>query len=249
MTEGSCGKGVLVAGLGRLADELADLVSAAGHPVARWPASADEEVSIAVDANMGSPADKRQTVEALESVLSDDAVLLTACLAASTTEIASFARHPERVVGFAALPPLDEGTLMEVARGVHTSEEALRVAVAFIESVGREAVEVRDQVGLVLPRIVCCLINETAFALGEGVAGAEDIDTGMRLGMNFPRGPLAWGDLMGLDVVYAVVDGLQRAYREDRYRPAPLLRQKVLAGQLGVATGQGFYDRSDEDAT
>jgi len=168
----------------------------------------------------------------------------------STTEIASFASHPERVVGFAALPPLDGSSLFEVARGVHTSDEALAAATAFIESVGRQAVEVHDQVGLVLPRIVCCLVNEAAFALGEGVAEAEAIDTAMRLGMNFPRGPLAWGDLIGLDAVLAVIDGLQRVYREDRYRPAPLLRQKVLAGQLGVATGQGFYQYgSDENAS
>lgn len=232
---------VVVAGSGRLADELAELIARAGFQVARWPASADAEATLAVDAGVGSPADKRQTVEALERVLSDEALLLTACLAASMTEIASFASHPERVVGFAALPPLDGGSLFEVAQGVHTSDEALAAAVGFIESLGRQAVEVNDQVGLVLPRIVCCLVNEAAFALGEGVADAEAIDTAMRLGMNFPRGPLAWGDLIGLDAVLAVIDGLQRVYREDRYRPAPLLRQKVLAGHVGVATGQGFY--------
>jgi len=232
---------VLVVGPGRLADELAGLIAGVGYRVLRWPATADAEVAIAVDAGVGSPADKRQMIEALGSVLSDDAVLLTACLAASTTEIASFASHPERVVGFAALPPLDGSSLFEVARGMHTSDEALAAATAFIESLGRQAVEANDQVGLVLPRIVCGLVNEAAFALGEGVADAEAIDTAMRLGMNFPRGPLAWGDRIGLDAVLAVIEGLQRSYREDRYRPAPLLRQKVLAGQLGVATGQGFY--------
>lgn len=233
--------GVLIAGHDRLADELAELVGGAGYQVARWPATADEEVAIAVDASVGALADTRQTIEALESVLSDGAVLLTACLAVSATEIASFASRPERVVGFAALPPLDGSSLFEVARGVHTSDDALAAAVAFVESLGRPAVEVNDQVGLVLPRIVCGLINEAAFALGEGVAEAEAIDTAMRLGMNFPRGPLAWGDLIGLDAVLAVIDGLQRVYREDRYRPASLLRQKVLAGQVGIATGQGFY--------
>jgi len=241
MVDQGSSNGVLLAGRGRLADELAGLIAGVGYRVLRWPATGDAEVAIAVDAGVGSPADKRRTMEALESALSDDTVLLTVCLAASTTEIASFASRPERVVGFAALPPLDGSSLFEVARGVHTSDGALAAAVAFIESVGRQAVEVNDQVGLVLPRIVCCLVNEAAFALGEGVAEAEAIDTAMRLGMNFPRGPLAWGDLIGLDAVLAVIDGLQRVYREDRYRPAPPLRQKVLAGQLGVATGQGFY--------
>jgi 3-hydroxybutyryl-CoA dehydrogenase len=250
MVDESFSNGVLLAGPGRLADELAELIAGAGYQVARWPASADADVAIAVDAGVGSPADKRETIEDLESVLSDDALLLTACLAASTTEIASFARRRERVVGFATLPPLDGSSLFEVARGVHTSDEALAAAVGFIESFGRQAVEVNDQVGLVLARIVCGLINEAAFALGEGVAEAEAIDTAMRLGMNFPRGPLRWGDLIGLDAVLAVIDGLQRVYREDRYRPAPLLRQKVLAGQFGVATGQGFYQYgSDENAS
>jgi 3-hydroxybutyryl-CoA dehydrogenase len=100
---------------------------------------------------------------------------------------------------------------------------------------------VRPAVGGVLERIVCQVINECAFALGEGVGSAEDIDTGMVLGLNYPRGPLAWADEIGLDHVLAVLDGLWEEYREERYRPAPALRRLVHAGRLGRETGAGFF--------
>ena len=99
----------------------------------------------------------------------------------------------------------------------------------------------RPAAGGVLERIVCQVINECAFALGEGVGSAEDIDTGMVLGLNYPRGPLAWADEIGLDHVLAVLDGLWEEYREERYRPAPALRGLVRAGRLGRASGAGFF--------
>jgi 3-hydroxybutyryl-CoA dehydrogenase len=100
---------------------------------------------------------------------------------------------------------------------------------------------VPDGPGLVFPRILCMIINEAAFALMEGVASAEDIDTAMKLGTNYPLGPLEWADRIGLDQVLGVLEGLQAEYGEDRYRPAPLLRQLVRAGHLGLSTGRGFY--------
>jgi 3-hydroxybutyryl-CoA dehydrogenase len=108
-------------------------------------------------------------------------------------------------------------------------------------SLGLHTQWVGDAPGLVLGRIVAQVINECAFALGEGVGSAEDIDLGMRLGLNYPRGPLDWADTIGLDHVLAILEGLWDEYREERYRPAPELRRRVLAGRLGAAAGEGFF--------
>ncbi len=105
---------------------------------------------------------------------------------------------------------------------------------------------VSDGPGLVRARVVCCLINEAAGLLLEGVAAAEDIDRAMQLGTNYPHGPLAWGDLMGLDAVLGVMSGLFAEWGDDRYRPSPLLRRLVAAGRLGRKTGQGFYTYPEE---
>jgi 3-hydroxybutyryl-CoA dehydrogenase len=142
--------------------------------------------------------------------------------------------------GFHALPPLAEARLVELTRGPETSEAAVEAAEALFASLGKLTEWVGDGPGLVLGRIVCQVVNECAFALGEGVGTAPDIDTGMRLGMNYPRGPLAWADAIGLDHVLGVLDGLWEEYREERYRPAPEIRRRVLTGRLGAATGAGF---------
>jgi len=144
-------------------------------------------------------------------------------------------------VGFHLLPPLAHTRLVELTRIPTTDELAVARTEAFFSSLGLLAEWVADAPGLGLGRIVCQLINEAAFALGEGVGSAADIDTGMVLGLNHPRGPLAWADAIGLDHVLAVLDGLSEEYREERYRPAPALRQHALAGRLGRHVGAGFF--------
>ncbi|MDE3070372.1 MAG: 3-hydroxyacyl-CoA dehydrogenase [Acidobacteriota bacterium] len=145
-------------------------------------------------------------------------------------------------VGFHVLPPFGDSPLVELTRGEDSSPTVIARAEHFFAVLGKHVEWVGDAPGLVLGRIVCQLVNEAAFALGEGVGSAEDIDTGMVLGLNHPRGPLEWADKIGLDHVLAVLEALCREYREERYRPAPRLRQLVLAGNLGVHTGAGFFD-------
>ncbi len=144
-------------------------------------------------------------------------------------------------VGFHALPPLNGGALVELTRGADTAASAAAAAERFFATLGKHTEWVDDAPGLVLGRIVCQVINEAAFALGEGVGSAEDIDTGMVLGLNYPRGILAWADEIGLDHVLGVLDALGLERGEERYRAAPLLRRMGWSGRLGRATGEGFF--------
>jgi 3-hydroxybutyryl-CoA dehydrogenase len=145
-------------------------------------------------------------------------------------------------VGFHVLPPLGDARLVELTRGEGSSPLAAARAERFFAALGKHVAWVGDAPGLVLGRIVCQVINESAFALGEGVGAARDVDTGMVLGLNHPRGPLEWADAIGLDRVLGVLEALCEEYREERYRPAPLLQRLVRAGRLGRASGAGFFD-------
>jgi 3-hydroxybutyryl-CoA dehydrogenase len=145
-------------------------------------------------------------------------------------------------VGFHVLPPLSAANLVELTRCDTSSPVAAARAERFFAALGKHVAWVSDSPGLVLGRIVCQVINESAFALGEGVGSARDIDTGMVLGLNHPRGPLAWADEIGLDHVLTVLQALCEEYREERYRPAPVLSRLVRSGRLGRATEAGFFD-------
>jgi 3-hydroxybutyryl-CoA dehydrogenase len=148
-------------------------------------------------------------------------------------------------VGFHALPPLDESRLIELTRGPDSSQAAADAAEHFFATLGKHSVWVADAPGLVLGRIVCQLVNEAAFALGEGVGSAEDIDAGFVYGLNHPRGPLGWADQIGLDHVLAVLDALTDERHEERYRAAPELRKLAFSGRLGRQTGEGFFTYED----
>jgi 3-hydroxybutyryl-CoA dehydrogenase len=148
-------------------------------------------------------------------------------------------------IGFHALPPLERSGLVELTRSESSSPVAAARAERFFEALGKHVAWVGDAPGLVLGRIVCQVINESTFALGEGVGSARDIDTGMVLGLSHPRGPLEWADAIGLEHVLTVLLALCEEYREERYRPAPELRRLVGAGRLGRATGAGFFDYED----
>jgi 3-hydroxybutyryl-CoA dehydrogenase len=196
---------------------------------------------VVVELHNESAAAKQELLSALGTALSPDALILTSALATSATRAASWVPSPERVVGFGMLPPVPDQGVVELTAALQTSESALAQATLFWEGLGQETVVVGDGPGLVRARTVCCLINEAITALMEGVASVHDIDKAMVLGTNYPHGPLAWGDLIGLDAVLGVMTGLFEEWGDDRYRPSPLLRRMVYAGRLGRKTGEGFY--------
>ncbi len=183
---------------------------------------------------------KRDMIVQLDDLVSQ-APIASVALTVSTTEIASWSRTPERICGFGYLPPLADAKIIEIAPGLRTGDAAKQATERLIAALDRESAVVSDGAGLVAPRVVSLIINEAAYALMEGVASAEDIDAGVRLGANYPHGPLEWADAIGIDLVYAIIKAMQDEFGEDRYRPAPLLRKMVLAGWTGRAAGRGFY--------
>ena len=199
------------------------------------------DVDIAIEVHNESAGAKQELLLGLSNAIPNEAILLTSALPTSTTEAASWVVNPARVVGFGLLAPLGPGGIVEVAAGLQTAEVCLLQAADFWHSLSFEPVVVADGPGLVRVRIVCCLINEAVSALMEGVATAGDIDLAMKLGTNYPHGPLEWADQIGLDTVLGVMTGLFNEWGEDRYRPVPLLRRMVLAGKLGRKSGEGFY--------
>jgi 3-hydroxybutyryl-CoA dehydrogenase len=145
------------------------------------------------------------------------------------------------VVGYGLLPPISVTGLVEFAPALQTDFEMAARARRFWEELGFGVVRVPDTPGLVRPRVVCSIINEAIHTMQESGLSVEDLDIAMTHGMNYPRGPLSWADEIGLDVVIGTLEALLRYWGEERYRPAPLLRQKVYAGHLGKKTGRGFY--------
>ena len=159
----------------------------------------------------------------------------------SITALAAAVSHPERFLGMHFFNPVPMMALVELIRGLQTSDSTVATARAFAERLGKAPIAVKNSPGFVVNRILCPMINEAIFALQEGLASAEDIDNGMRLGCNHPIGPLALADMIGLDVMLAVMNVFYADFNDPKYRPAPLLKEMVAAGYLGRKSKRGFY--------
>ncbi len=188
---------------------------------------------------------KREVFGRVGEICRPETILATNTSSISISEIAACAPGPERVIGMHFMNPVPMMQLVEVIRGLETSDETTRTTIDLCERLGKTPVEVNDSPGFVSNRILMPLINEAVFCLMEGVAEVEAIDTVMKLGMNHPMGPLQLADLVGLDTCLLICEVLHRDLGEDKYRPCPLLRKYVAAGRLGRKSGRGFYSYTE----
>ena len=184
---------------------------------------------------------KLRVLRQVASAVGDDAVIATNTSSISITQLAAVFDRPERFIGMHFFNPVPVMALLELIRGIQTSDATHAAAVDFARAIGKSPITVRNSPGFVVNRILCPMINEAIFVLQEGLASAEDIDSGMRLGCNHPIGPLALADMIGLDVMLSVMEVLQEGFGDPKYRPAPLLREMVAAGRLGRKSGKGFF--------
>jgi 3-hydroxybutyryl-CoA dehydrogenase len=195
-----------------------------------------------IEAATENEALKIKILKELDAVLKPDTIIATNTSSISITQLAAATTRPDRFIGMHFFNPVPLMALVELIRGLATSDATLAAAHAFSVTLGKTPITVKNSPGFVVNRILCPMINEAIFCLQEGLATAEDIDAGMKLGCNHPIGPLALADMIGLDIMLAVMNVLYDGFNDPKYRPALLLKDMVAAGYLGRKTGRGFYN-------
>ena len=199
------------------------------------------DVDMIIEAATEDMEGKKALFEELDKLVKPEAILATNTSSLSITEIAAVTSRPDKVIGMHFFNPVPAMKLVEIIKGLATSEETKKAVVEMAEKLGKTPVEVEEAPGFVVNRILIPMINEAIGILYDGVADAEGIDNAMKLGANHPMGPLALGDLIGLDVCLAIMNVLYTEYGDPKYRPHVLLKKMVRAGKLGRKTGEGFF--------
>jgi 3-hydroxybutyryl-CoA dehydrogenase len=225
---------------GRMTQQEMDAALGAITPVGTLDAAAD--CHIAIEAASEQPEIKAQLFQTLDRVMGKEALLLSNTSSLSITTIAAATGRPTQVAGMHFFNPAPVMKLVEVVRGLRTSDETIAAVREFAVALGKTPVVCKDSPGFVVNRLLDPMLNEAAYLVQEGVATPEEIDLAMVNGLNHPMGPLALSDLIGVDVLYAVMQVLHQQTGDQKYRPCPLLRQMVDAGLLGRKAGRGFYE-------
>jgi 3-hydroxybutyryl-CoA dehydrogenase len=200
------------------------------------------DADLAIEAVIETVEVKKGVLRTLDEQLADDAIFATNTSSISITELGALSGRPDKVIGMHFFIPVPLMELIEIVRGIETSDETYETVRKLAERLGKTPVEIQDSPGFAVNRVLVPMINEAIYCVMEGVAQPEDVDTAMKLGASHPIGPLVLADVIGLDTCLHVIEVLHEGFGDPKYRPCPLLKQYVAAGRLGRKSGRGFYE-------